>query len=196
MIGQQRLRAALFAALDPRTVETDLQGAAGDTGIAGSANSRTPGHRREIGPIGTTARLVAGLLLVGSVVYGQLGSQHVRPATWALGLIGFPALVLAWHAWRIRRHPVRFYDASPLSYALGALLFLVLYLTWWYAPALSVTSDAALIFFGSTMVLTTLRGDAGCEILTLSNWLLRRHDQIACAVFAPIDTLEQRGAHS
>ncbi len=27
----------------------------------------------------------------------------------------------------------------------------------------------------------------------LSNWLLRRYDQIACAVFTPIDSLEQRG---
>jgi hypothetical protein len=135
-------------------------------------------------------------LLVGNVAYGQLETHHVRPATWALGLIGFPAVVLAWHAWRIRRNPARFYDSSPLSFALGGLLFLALYLTWWYAPALSVTSDAALIFFGGTMLIAGLRGYAGCEILALSNWLLRRHDQIACAVFAPIDALERRGARS
>jgi hypothetical protein len=147
--------------------------------------------RRSIGPIGTAARLVAGLLLLGNVAYGQLVTQHVRPATWALGLLAFPGFVLAWHVWRIRRHPARFCYASPLSYALGAFLFLALYLTWWYAPALSVTSDAALIFFGGTMVLTALFGDAGCEILTPSNWLLRRHDQIACAVFAPFDALDE-----
>jgi hypothetical protein len=128
------------------------------------------------------------------VTYGQLVTHHVRPATWALGLLGFPALVLAWHVWRIRRHQARFDDTSPLSYLLGALLFLALYLTWWYAPALSVTSDAALIFFGGTLVLTALLGHAGCELLTPSNWLLRRHDQIACAVFAPFDTLDQRCA--
>lgn len=159
----------------------------------GSANKqRAIGRRdwRAIGPIGTGARLVAGLLLVGNVAYGQLVSQHVRPATWALGLVGFPALVLAWHVWRIRRHPARFSYDSPLSYAVGAVLFLALYLTWWYAPALSITSDAALIFFGGTMVLTALLGYAGCELLTPSNWLLRRHDQLACAVFAPFDALD------
>lgn len=146
---------------------------------------------RDIGPFGTTARILSGFGLVGSVVYGQL-STHLAPATWALGLIGFPALVLAWHWWRIHRTKARFYDTSPLSFVLSVALFLALYLTWWYAPALSVTSDAALLFFGSSMMLAALRGDAGCEVLVLSNWLLRRHDQIACAVFTPIDALERR----
>jgi hypothetical protein len=155
-------------------------------------NKQGIGPRRAIGPIGTVMRLVAGLLLLGNVAYGQLMTQHVRPATWVLGLVGFPAVVLAWHVWRIRRHPARFSYASPISYALGALLFLALYFTWWYAPALSVTSDAALIFFGGTMVLTALRGYGGCELLTPSNWLLRRNDQIACAVIAPFDALDQR----
>ncbi len=198
MIRQPLWLSWLFADFDPRTRETSRRGTAGDTGDtgdtgdAGNANRRTPG--RAIGPIGTAARLVAGLLLVGNVVYGQLVTHHLRPATWALGLIGIPALVLAWHVWRILRNPAHFYNNSPLSFALGAILFLALYLTWWYAPALSVTSDAALIFFGGTMVLTALRGYAGCEILTLSNWLLRRNDQIACAVFEPFDALDRRVA--
>ena len=173
-------------------MDTTHQQAITDADGHGSGNKQGTGRQRAIGPIGTAARLVAGLLLVGNVAYGQLVTQHVRPATWALGLLGFPALILAWHIWRIRRHPARFSSTSPLSYALGALLFLALYLTWWYAPALSVTSDAALIFFGGTMVLTALRGYAGCEMLTPSNWLLRRNDQIACAVFAPFDVLDQR----
>jgi len=159
-----------------------------------SRNEQVAGRRprsRSIGPNATAARLVAGLLLLGNVAFSQLVTQHVRPATWALGLLGYPALMLTWHIWRIRRHPARFCYSSPVSYVLGALLFLALYLTWWYAPALSVTSDAALIFFGGAMVLTALRGDAGCELLTPSNWLLRRHDHIACAVFAPFDALDQ-----
>lgn len=176
---KQSLRLSwLFANRDPRT----------------RAIHRAPGSRRAIGPIGTGVRLVAGLLLVGNVVWGQLVSHHVRPAAWVLGLLGFPALMLAWHIWRIRRDPARFSYASPLSYVIGAVLFLVLYLTWWYAPAFSVTSDASLIFFGGTILLTALRGYAGCEILTPSNWLLRRDDQIGCAVFEPFDALDRRGA--
>ncbi len=152
---------------------------------------------RDIGPIGTTARMVLGFWLAGSVVRAQLATRFApathAPATWALGLIGFPALVLVWHWWRIRRHPARFQGTSPLSFALSVALPLALYFTWWYAPAFSVTSDAVLLFVGGSMVLAALRGYAGCELLALSNWLLRRCDQIACAVFTPIDSLEQRG---
>ena len=147
---------------------------------------------RDIGPLGTVARLVVGLLLVGSVIYGQLAT-HLTPASWALGLLGFPALVLAWHRWRVHRHPAPIADTSLLSSLLGVALFLALYFTWWYAPALSVTSDAALLFFGGSMLLAAFRGDAGCEIWSASNWLLHRHDQIACTVFFPIDALERRG---
>ena len=152
---------------------------------------------RDIGPIGTLARLGIGLWLVGSVIHGQLATGFTptahATATWALGLIGFPAVVLAWHRWRIRRHPARFEDTSLLSFALSIALPLALYFTWWYAPAFSVTSDAVLLFVGGSMMLAALRGSAGCELLALSNWLLRRRDQIACAVLTPIDSLEQRG---
>jgi len=152
---------------------------------------------RGIGPIGTLARLGIGLWLVGSVIHGQLATGFTPAthtiATWALGLIGFPALALAWHGWRIRRHPARFEDTSLLSFALSVALPLALYFTWWYAPAFSVTSDAVLLFVGGSMVFAALRGSAGCELLALSNWLLRRCDQIACALLTPIDSLEQRG---
>jgi multidrug transporter EmrE-like cation transporter len=152
---------------------------------------------RGIGPIGTTARLGIGLWLVGSVIHGQLTTGFTPAthtiATWALGLIGFPALALAWHGWRIRRHPARFVDTSLLSFALSVALPLAPYFTWWYAPAFSVTSDAVLLFVGGSMVFAALRGSAGCELLALSNWLLRRCDQIACALLTPIDSLEQRG---
>jgi hypothetical protein len=57
-------------------------------------------------------------------------------------------------------------------------------------------SDATLIFVGSSLVLAALRGSAGCEFLALSNWLLHRTDQIACAVFTPIDSLERLRSRS
>jgi hypothetical protein len=147
---------------------------------------------RGLGPLGTTARLVVGLLLVGSVIQGQL-TTHLTLASWALGMLGFPALVLAWHGWWVHRHPAPIAATSRLASLLGVALFLALYFTWWYAPEWSVTSDAALIFFGGSMLLAAFRGDAGCEIWSSSNWLLHRHDQLACTVFFPIDALEQRG---
>ncbi|HEX6478876.1 MAG TPA: hypothetical protein VF043_08520 [Ktedonobacteraceae bacterium] len=159
-------------------------------------NQATRPHH-DIGPIGTAARLVGGLLLVGLIVYGQLSSSgHLTLITWVAGLIGFPALVLAWHYWRIRRNPARFTDTSALSFVLSLALPVALYLTGWFVPPLWFTSDATLIFVGSSLLLAALRGDAGCEFLALSNWLLRRSDQLERAVFTPIDSLDQRGPRS
>ncbi len=162
-----------------------------------STADQATGPHREIGPLGTALRLLVGLLLVGLIVYGQLAtSGHLTPVTWALGLLGFPALVLAWHVWRIRRHPVPFSDTSPLSFVLSLALSVFLYLSGWLVPPLWFTSDATLIFVGASLLLAALRGSAGCEFLALSNWLLHRSDQLACAVFTPIDSLEQRGPRS
>jgi hypothetical protein len=67
-----------------------------------------------------------------------------------------------------------------------------LYLTPFYARALSSTSDATLVFYGSSMLLAAVRGYAGCEVLAASNWLLGRDDQVGCLLFGPLDHLERR----
>jgi hypothetical protein len=71
-------------------------------------------------------------------------------------------------------------------------VLLALYLTPEYAPALAIASDAALLFYGASMLLAALRGYAGCEVLAVSNWLLGRDDQIGCLLFWPIDHAERR----
>jgi hypothetical protein len=48
------------------------------------------------------------------------------------------------------------------------------------------------IFVGTSMLLATARGYAGCEVLAISNWLLRRDDQLGCIVFALVDLAESR----
>ncbi len=70
------------------------------------SNDRPTSRLRRIGPIGTTARIVVGILLLGSVIQGHLAGPF-HPAAWALGLLGFPALLLGWQ-W------LRFYGASML----------------------------------------------------------------------------------
>src|SRR5260370_2086643 len=105
---------------------------------------------RDIGPIATTARLVVGLLLVGLILYGQLSSGHLSPATWALGLIGFPALVLAWHYWRIYRSPPRFSDTSVLSFLLRIGLPVARYFHWRFLCPVWFTTAPTIRFFGSS----------------------------------------------
>ncbi|MGH9117667.1 MAG: hypothetical protein ACRD0A_07245 [Acidimicrobiales bacterium] len=60
---------------------------------------------------------------------------------------------------------------GPLAHLVNVAVFAALYLTPSYAPALSVTSDAALLFYGISMLLAAVRGYAGCEVLAVSNWV-------------------------
>jgi hypothetical protein len=143
-------------------------------------------RQRSIGPLGTTARLVVGLALLGSVTWGHL-ARGFHPWSWALGLLGFPALLVAWQWLRARRTPARLEATGPVGHALNVAVFLVLYL---WEP----TSDATLIFYGASMLLAALRGYGGCEVLAVGNWLLGRDDQIGCALFWPIDRLERHRA--
>jgi len=155
--------------------------------------------RRHIGPIGTTARVVLGLFLVG---YGLVGGLVVvsqgqlrtgfEPLGVLLGLIGFPAVLLVWQWLRARRDATPFEATGPVGTVINMAIFLALFLTPWYARAFSFTSDAALVFYGASMLLAALRGYGGCEVLAISNWLLRRDDQVGCFVLSPVDYLEHR----
>ena len=145
------------------------------------------GARRAIGPMGTVARVVVGCIIVGDVVYGHVTGTF-RLAQWIFGLVGFPGLILVVQAMRGRRDPGPLDATGPLAQTLNIMAFVALYVT----PA---TSDAALLFYGGSMLLAAARGYAGCEVLAVSNWLLRRHDQIGCLLFAPVDRVERR-AHA
>jgi len=117
------------------------------------------------------------------VTSGHL-TRGFDPSAWLLGLVGFPALLVVGQWLRARRTPTPLQATGPVAHALNVAVFVVLYL-------LEPTSDAAPLFYGASMWLAAARGYAGCEVLAVSNWLLRRDDQIGCAVFWPIDQLEQ-----
>ena len=116
------------------------------------------------------------------MTWGHL-ARGFHLSAWALGLVGFPAVLVGLQWLRTRRTPIRLEATGPIGHAVNLAVFLVLYL-------LEPTSDAALIFYGASMWLAALRGYAGCESLAVSNWLLHRDDQVGCALFWPVDQLE------
>jgi len=160
-----------------------------------AANTR----RRQIGVIGTAARVVLGLafLLLGvtsghvSVMQGQVGIGF-EPISVVVGLVGFPATVPALQWLRARVAPTRLEATGPGSTALNMLVLGALLLTPWYAPPFSFTSVAALVFYGASMLLAAVRGYSGCEVTAISNWILGRDDQVGCLVLSPVDDLERR----
>jgi hypothetical protein len=143
--------------------------------------------KREIGVIGTVARVILGSLLFGSVFYGHMINGPFRPLPWIVGLIIFPAIFITWQYLRARRNPAKLEANGLIATIINVVIFFAFYFTYIYAPSIDFMSDAVLVFYGLSMLLAALRGYAGCEALAISNWLLKRDDQLGCLVFGPVD---------
>lgn len=137
---------------------------------------------RRIGTIGTASRIAVGF----GLLYLALADGLSWGLTWreaGLGLVGFPAVMVALGlaARRFAGRPVQF--MGPLGLAVNTAVIVALFL-------FDDTADAAALFYGITMFVAAWRAQPGCEATVLSNWILRRDDQIGCPTFAPIDELE------
>jgi hypothetical protein len=144
----------------------------------------------KIGIAGIISRVGLGIILFGSVVYGHWFGPF-RPAPWVIGILFFPLLVIVIHYYRVAYDKKRFQYSSGLASCINILIFLTLYLTHVYEPPLSYLSDSVLIFYGVSMLLAAIRGYGGCEVLAISNWLLKRDDRIGCMLFSPFDYLDK-----
>ena len=168
----------------------------------GTRNKTTALNRRQIGPVGTAARIVLGFSLLA---FGSLGGRIVlnqgRPqlewdwAAVAVGLVAFPTLLLVLQRVRMSRDSSRLEETGPLPTTLNILVFALL-VGAASVPAIAVVGFAAFVFYGASMLLAAARGYGGCEVLAASNWLLRRDDQVGCLVLSPLDNLEQRQERS
>ena len=58
--------------------------------------------------------------------------------------------------------------------------------------AISWTTEIAYFFYGIPMFLAAWRGYPGCELMAISNFVLRRNDELGCPWFWPLDTVESR----
>ena len=50
----------------------------------------------------------------------------------------------------------------------------------------------ALTFLATSLVLAGLRGDPGCEVISIPNTLFRKHTHLICLFFSPLDCLEKK----
>jgi hypothetical protein len=148
---------------------------------------------RAIGPIGTVARLVVGLVAIGvPIAVSGLSWWDVGEALVALPVVtaALAAAVttgyerLAPDALR-RRHRI---CSGPACVLGGAVVV--------SAIALSAATPASEVaiwsFFGTSMIVAALSGYAGCEILAIPNAITGRRDRIGCVLFTPIDSAETR----
>jgi hypothetical protein len=146
---------------------------------------------RAVGPAGTAARILLGGYLAGSVIEAEI-TGGFTPLLWVLGLLAFPGVLLAAQWARARRGGGRLHATGPVAHLVTLAGLMALTLIPEYNRAIDVTGDAAVIFVGMSMLLAATRGYAGCEVLAISNWLLRRDDQLGCMIFAPVDLAESQ----
>jgi hypothetical protein len=158
-----------------------------------------PSGRRQIGYFGTGFRIVLGVVLL---VFGVQGSRFMLihghfqfqfdGLSVLLGVV-MAAVVLAGH-WLLLRHrstPLR--ATGPLGTTINFAVIVALLFAPSYAPRFYFVGGGAAVFYGASLLLAALRGTTACELLTISNWILGRDDQVGCPVLTPIDNLEVRG---
>jgi hypothetical protein len=152
---------------------------------------------RQIGPIGTAARLLGGGLAVAvPIALDGFSWLEAGIALVALPLIAAVAAPLVTALYR-RLLPdllrMRHAICSPLGCTLIAVLA--------GANAAVVTPTSAngnvtiWVWLGVSMLLSAARGYGGCEVLANSNLITGRRDQIGCLLYTPIDRAESGAGH-
>ena len=132
---------------------------------------------RRIGPRGTAARVLVGTAMIATAALFGVGLFDV-----VLALVVFPIAVALFVAIRGRSAaPLRF--TGPVGHCLNCAMILAAFI---------FATDAALLFYGVSMLVAAVRGSGGCELFAVSNWLWRRDDEIACPFLWPIDRAEPR----
>jgi len=141
--------------------------------------------KREIGPVGTTARVAVGLALLYLAGGATVFDWEPEPHDLLVGLVLLPAIALSLGlaARRYAGKPVRF--DGPLGSAVNCAVIVALAVT-------PYTSAGAALFYGVTLLVAAWSGQPGCEATVLPNLILRRDDQIGCPTFSPIDEAESR----
>lgn len=162
-----------------------------------AASASTTASPRQIGPIGTVSRIVAGLLLLAfPVVTHGIGAWDVAAA-----LIAFPLIASALHSlisaaydrylagWITRRTTARSTRAWLINLSVLGLIIAIATGMTFVTP---VDAGAIWLFFGASLLIVAARGDAGCEVLAFVNAIAGHRDTTGCVAFAPVDSLEAK----
>ena len=147
---------------------------------------------REIGPIGTSSRVLVGLVAIALPI-------ALAGLTWwdaAIALVALPllaalaAVIIAATLGKVapRSLAVRHAICSPAGCSLIVLVVLANAALVALTPA---NGNVTLwVWLGASMLLAAARGYGGCEVLAVSNLVTGRRDQVGCLIYTPIDRWE------
>jgi hypothetical protein len=152
-------------------------------------------NSRQIGPIGTTARIVVGIIFVLLAVVDSPSSGFSWLDVGTL-LVVFPLLTIAVagivNVVYARRGTPTVLSSAPrwspaqATAVVGALVAIT-------ALTLTPLADPATLwlFIGLSMLIAAVRGNSGCEIFEIPNMILRTNVATWCPIHTPIDNAER-----
>jgi hypothetical protein len=149
---------------------------------------------RQIGPIGTLARIAVGAAAVAvPVALEGFSWWEATVALVALPLISVVAAPLVTALFR-RFAPGLFEARHALCSAPACSLIALMVAAndALVAPTTANGNVTISVWLGASMLLAAARGYGGCEVLAAWNLLTRRSDQIGCFFYTPIDRAESR----
>jgi len=139
---------------------------------------------RTAGPVGRVLRLLAGTALTIHAAQHMISGDttlNLQAAGIVLGLFLLYAVV----------HLAISRFVPSINAWLGAVIAL--------APAILVFAlvDPSLrfslvLFIGVSLVVTAIRADGGCEVMTLPGMLMGKRTHLVCIVFSPLDWVEDK----
>ena len=136
-------------------------------------------------PVGRMVRLLMGGLLTIHVpvshLIGAPPSLAVQVAGVVFGLFVFYALV----------HVLISRFVPTINPWLGAFLAVTPVLLVFLMGGLPVRHGVVL-FIGVSLLFTGIRGDGGCEVMTLPGMMLGRRTHLVCIVLSPLDWVEEK----
>jgi len=153
---------------------------------------KSPQQPRQAPPVGRALRILLGLALmvyVGPVYFQVPARVSVGSLLLIVGLIGVYILLHITLSQRI----------VPLSSGLGAIaangLLVVLYFIG--ATGLPIVGGgkgalAAVTFLSISLVVAGVRAAPGCEVMAVPGLLFRKHTELGCLIFSPLDRLERK----
>ena len=160
----------------------------------GTSRGAKLGHAgREIGSIGTAARVAGGLVAITvPVAISGITWWDVGAALVALPLFATAANAIITPAY-VRYAPEALERRHLFCSGPACMLWLATIVV---AIAVSAATPVSFVAFwvwlGASMLLAAARGYAGCELLAFPNAITGRRDRIGCLLYTPIDEAEAR----
>ena len=145
---------------------------------------------RKAPPLGRALRILVGLALIAYVtpVFFRLPLRFTAEVF--LLLLGLIALFSLLH---IASERIVAFGSSSAVVATGLLV--ALYVAGTHGSLIFGHGEGALAvitFLGISLVIAGVRAAPGCEVMAIPNLLFRKHIELACLIFSPLDNLERK----